>query len=102
MVRKTLELFCADRKAKGRSLYHKILNLKSQIVLPTELFNGIDELRLLGNDAAHVESKSFNHIGKEEIYVGIQFTIEILKASYQYKQLLEKLQKLKASPKERK
>lgn len=55
----------------------------------------MDDLRLLGNDAAHIEAKTFSEIGKEEIEISIDFTKEILKAVYQYENLLDKLKKLK-------
>jgi hypothetical protein len=55
----------------------------------------MQELRLLGNDAAHIESQTFNEIGKNEIEVSIEFTKEILKAVYQYENLLEKIRGLK-------
>jgi hypothetical protein len=50
---------------------------------------------LLGNDAAHIESQEFNTVGKEEVEIGIQFTKEVLKAVFQYSDLLAKLRSLK-------
>ena len=55
----------------------------------------MDDLRLLGNDAAHFEAQTYNEIGKEEIEVSIDFVKEILKAVYQYESLLSKLRNLK-------
>lgn len=55
----------------------------------------MDELRLLGNDAVHVESQVFDNVGREEVEIGIEFTKEILKAAYQYAGLLAKLKSLK-------
>ena len=52
-------------------------------------------LRLLGNDAAHVESKTYNDIGKNEVEVGIALAKEVLKAVYQYDSLLGQLNALK-------
>ena len=95
MVRKTLEELCLDRKAKGDNLKKRITALSNTVVLPQELLDGINDLRLLGNDAAHIESQTFNQIGKEEIEVGIEFAKEVLKAVYQYGKLLERLQSLK-------
>lgn len=39
-------------------------------MLPADLLNGLDDLRLLGNDAAHIESQEYNQVGKEEVEVG--------------------------------
>jgi Domain of unknown function (DUF4145) len=91
MVRKTLEELCADRKANGANLKERIANLGSKVILPKELLEGLDSLRLLGNDAAHLESKVYDQIGFEEVEISIEFTKEVLKAVYQYSALLDKL-----------
>ena len=95
MIRKTLEEICKDRAASGKNLYKRLENLGSKIVIPNELIEGMQELRLLGNDAAHIESNTFEEIGKNEVEISIEFTKEILKAVYQYESLLEKLRGLK-------
>ncbi len=96
MVRKTLEELCAERGATGDNLRARILALGSKVVLPQELLDGLDDLRLLGNDAAHIESTVYNQVGREEVEVGIEFTKEVLKAVYQYSALLGRLRALKA------
>lgn len=100
MIRKTLEEICLDREAKGKNLKDRIADLGTKILIPRELFDGIDDLRLLGNDAAHIENKTFSEVGKEEIEVSIEFVKEILKAVYQYESLLERLRKLKVNKNE--
>lgn len=99
MIRKTLEEICKDRGATGKNLYKRLEDLGSKIVVPQELIEGMQELRLLGNDAAHIESNTFDEIGKTEVEISIEFTKEILKAVYQYESLLGKLRSLK-KPKE--
>jgi hypothetical protein len=98
MVRKTLEELCHERSATGANLKERLRNLGARVVLPQELLDGLDDLRLLGNDAAHIESQEFNTIGQEEVEIGIQFTKEVLKAVYQYSDLLGKLRSLKRTP----
>lgn len=95
MIRKTLEEICVDKNTTGENLFKKIENLKSLIVIPNDLIEGMHELRLLGNDAAHIEAQTFEQIGKEELEISIEFTKELLKAVYQYESLLEKLRSLK-------
>lgn len=95
MIRKTLEEVCFERGSKGDNLKKKLTDLGQKILIPRELIEGMDELRLLGNDAAHLEARVFNEIGDEEIRVSIYFTQEILKAVYQYENLLQKLRALK-------
>jgi len=98
MVRKTLEELCRDRGATGSNLKERIKDLGTKIVVPKELLDGLDDLRLLGNDAAHIESREYDQVGKEEVAVGIEFTKEVLKATFQYSTLLARLRGLKKSP----
>jgi len=98
MVRKTLEELCRDRGATGSNLKERIRDLGGKIVIPKELLEGLDDLRLLGNDAAHIESQEFNNVGKEEVEIGIEFAKEVLKAVYQYSSLLSRLRSLKKNP----
>ncbi|WP_200978319.1 DUF4145 domain-containing protein [Echinicola sp. 20G] len=100
MIRKTLEEICMDRNATGNNLYKRLEDLGSKIVIPQELIEGMQELRLLGNDAAHIESNTFDEIGKNEVEISIEFTKEILKAVYQYESLLGKLRSLKKTKEE--
>lgn len=95
MVRRTLEEVCTDKNATGSNLKDRIASLKSRVVLPLELFSAMDELRLLGNDAAHIEAKSYDDVGKDETEVAIALTKEILKAVYQLDELVRRLQALK-------
>ena len=95
MVRKTLEELCRDRKVSGQNLKQRIKALGESAVVPAELFNGLDDLRLLGNDAAHVESTTYDAVGSEEVAIALEFTKEVLKAVYQYSTLLAKLRSLR-------
>ena len=95
MVRKTLEEICQNKGATGNNLYERIQDIKNIVVLPNELLEAMDELRLLGNDAAHVESRTYDDISEEEVSVGIDLTKEILKAVYQYENLLARLRSLR-------
>lgn len=97
MVRKTLEEICHDQGAVGDNLKARIIKLKEKLVIPVKLIAGMDNLRLLGNDAAHFESREFDQVSEKEVNVGIKFTKEILRALYQYDELLEELNSLKSN-----
>jgi len=97
MVRKTLEDLCHDKQATGANLKAKLSDLKTKIVVPQPLIEAADGLRLLGNDAAHLEAQVFDQIGREELEVAIELTKELLKATYQYDSLLARLNALKKS-----
>jgi hypothetical protein len=95
MVRKTLELLCDDQKATGGNLQERLKALRAKIVLPNELMDGLDELRLLGNDVAHLQSKAYEKVGEDEVEVGIELAKEVLKGVYQYSHLIGRLRSLK-------
>jgi hypothetical protein len=95
MVRKTLEMVCSDRGATGNSLLDRIKSLEAQVALPAQLFTAMQNLRILGNDAAHVESKDFEQIGDEELIVAIDLAKEILKAIYQLDSIVNRLEAMK-------
>jgi len=98
MVRKALEELCRNQGAQGKDLKERIRDLGRKIILPKELLDGLDDLRLLGNDAAHIESREYDKVGKEEVEVGIEFVKEVLKAAYQYSALLDRLRGLRKNP----
>ena len=95
MIRKTLDLLCLKQGASGDNLKLRIGSLRNKILIPDELLQAMDDLRLLGNDAAHIESQVYTQVGKEEVEIAVEFTKEILKAVYQYSALLSKLKSLK-------
>lgn len=82
MVRRTLEEICADKNVTGKTLKDRIQALSGAVILPPALIAGLDSLRLLGNDAAHIEAKEYNQVGKTEVELAIDVTKEVLKAVY--------------------
>lgn len=95
MVRRTLEEVCADRGAAGATLKERLKELRSKNVPPQDLLGAMDELRLLGNDAAHLEAREYANVSQTEVEVAIEFTKEFLKGLYQYPSLLGRLRALK-------
>jgi hypothetical protein len=95
MVRRTLEELCDDKKATGANLKARVASLSAVAVIPAELLTAADELRVLGNDAAHIEAKEYDQIGKVEAELAIELAKELLKAVYQYTSLLARLTALK-------
>lgn len=95
LIRKTLEAVCEDRQTTGANLKERIADLRTKVTLPVELFDAMDHLRLLGNDAAHIEAQTYDTVGKDEVAAGIELSKEIIKATYQYKGLLGRLLALK-------
>ncbi|MBQ9575619.1 MAG: DUF4145 domain-containing protein [Muribaculaceae bacterium] len=95
MVRKTLEQLCEDKGTEGKNLKERLQALVKTITMPHELKEGMDMLRILGNNAAHVRLTDFDSISEKELSVSIQFTKEVLKSVYQFDKLLSALRALK-------
>ena len=95
MVRKTLEELCDDRGASGRDLKARLDDLRGRVPVPEELVTGLHELRLLGNDAAHLELKDFDGIDQSAVALAIDVVKEVLKRVYQSKILIERLRAFK-------
>jgi Domain of unknown function (DUF4145) len=98
MVRRVLEELCEDRGATGSNLKERITALAKIVIIPQELIQAADHLRLLGNDAAHIEAKTYQAIGEPEVRISIDLTKELLKGAYQYKGLLGRLTALQKGP----
>lgn len=96
MVRRTLEEVCHDKGATGKDLKDRLAALGSLVLLPQALIAGLSDLRLLGNDAAHIKSTTYQQVGKDEIEVAIDVTKTVLQAVYQYADLVQRLDALKA------
>ena len=97
MVRRTIEDVCADKGAEGKTLYDRIEALSTVVVLPTDFVEALHNLRLLGNDAAHVDAVDYAQVGKAEVEVAIDVTKEILKSVYQLGSIMGRLRSLKAA-----
>jgi Domain of unknown function (DUF4145) len=96
MVRRLLEEICEENNAAGSNLHQRLAALKNAIVLPQPLFEAMNELKALGNDAAHVEARAYDNIGAAEAEDSIELAKEIVKALYQLKSLIARLQARKS------
>lgn len=97
MVRRTLEELCSDRAVTGANLYERLQNLGDAVVLPPRLLDGLDGIRVLGNDAAHIEARDYATVGHEQVDVAFEVCKEILKAVYQYESLVGRLEALRTT-----
>ncbi|MGY2083924.1 DUF4145 domain-containing protein [Blastococcus sp. SYSU DS0539] len=95
MTRRTLELVCADQGAGGGTLVKRLQALGERAVLPAALLAALDDLRLLGNDAAHVDARDYEQVGVAEVRLALDVAKELLKAVYQYDSLMARLAALK-------
>ena len=94
MVRRTLEVICQDQNATGKTLKNRLDSLRQHLVVPKELFDAADHLRLLGNDAAHIDAQTYAAVGREEVEIALDLAKELVKATYQYASLVSRLKGL--------
>ncbi len=102
MIRRAVEEICdeqgcAAEDAKGRpiELYHRIEELKGKVTLPPKLFDGMHNLRMLGNSGAHIKSKAYANVGEPEVRAAMKFSFRIIEALYQFENLVSELDALK-------
>lgn len=95
LVRKSLEQLCVEQGITTGNLKDKVKNLGAKITVPQALLNGVDNLRLLGNDAAHVESQAFNGVGEAEVDAALGLAKELVRATYQMESVVKRLEALK-------
>lgn len=91
LVRRTLEEVCDDQGASGASLYARLESLDSKVTLPHGFLAGLHDLRLLGNDAAHIDLRDFDEVGAEEASLALEMTKLLLQPLYQYGGVMARL-----------
>lgn len=91
MVRRLLEEICEIAGVSGKDLHSRLEGIKGKASLPEELFEAMFELKALGNDAAHIQAKAYEKVGREEALLSIALAKEILKSLFQMKALLAQL-----------
>jgi hypothetical protein len=91
MVRRSLEELCHERGVTGGNLYERINTLGNSVSVPAIMLDALHDLRLLGNDAAHIESKEYLSVGKEEVELAIEVTKVVLQLVYQHPTLIGEL-----------
>jgi hypothetical protein len=97
MVRKTLEEVCAERGAAGKNLHERLEALRAKVALSKPMLDALHDLRLLGNDAAHVELKDFDAVDKKEVEVALDIAKHVLEATYQQQHIMGRLNALKSA-----
>jgi hypothetical protein len=95
LVRRTLELLCNHVGSTGKDLNERITGLSSRVVLPAALLQALHDVRLLGNDAAHIDAKSYDSVGKEEVSASIEITQLVLSNLFQTDSVVGKLRAFK-------
>jgi hypothetical protein len=93
MCRKTLEGVCDDHKAAGKNLQQRLAALRDMGVIEGRLFDWADELRLVGNEAAHDVNVQ---VGPEDARDTFEFTRALLEYAYTFRHRFEEFKKRRA------
>ena len=93
LVRRCLEELCHEKgiTASNLNLKARLDRLGGMVPLPAGILDALHNLRLLGNDAAHIESQDYVSVGKEEVELAIVVTNNVLQLVYQLPILADKL-----------
>ena len=93
MCRKTLEGICSAHGAKSRSLAGELRELKEKGIIENRLFEWAEELRTMGNEAAHgVEFVA----SREDAEDTLQFTEALIEYVFTYRDRFEEFKKRRA------
>lgn len=87
MCRRTLEGFCSLKGVNEKNLAKSIEKLRANGVINDQLFEWANELRLLGNEAAHNIDVEFSAVDSRDV---LEFTIAILDFTYSFKDKFDK------------
>jgi hypothetical protein len=87
MCRRTIEGFCQIKGSNERTLDKSIKKLKEDGIINEQLYEWANQLRLVGNEAAHNISATFSAVDAKDI---LDFTIAILDFTYSFKDKFDK------------
>lgn len=79
-LRRTLEMICKDKVAKGKTLEQKIKDLSSKNILPATLNDSSWLIRTIGNEAAHADTINYTEYEVAQI---IGFVEQIITYLYE-------------------
>lgn len=79
-LRRTLEIICKDKQAKGNNLVAMIQNLTHKSIFPTIINESSDILRILENEAAHGVNLDYDWSIVKEMVNFTQIIIEYVYA----------------------
>jgi len=79
LVRRTLEMVCIDRKAKGASLFEQLTDLANRGEIPDRLVTVANKIRNLGNIGAHA---SLGGLSEQEVPILENLTRALLDYVY--------------------
>lgn len=98
LVRRGLEQLCHERGVSSRGENDRRIGLSRRLnllqeaeSLPPILNEALHELRILGNDAAHVESEAYESISAAEVEDALAIFKEILKRIFQTERIVTRL-----------
>ena len=96
MCRRTIEGFSQTKGVNESNLAKSIEKLKSKEIINSQLYEWANELRLIGNEAAHNIETIFS---AEDARDSLEFTIAILDFTYSFKEKFENFKQRRTAEK---
>jgi hypothetical protein len=90
-----MELTCTEQGATTGMLDAKLKFLSSKAKVDPAILDGMTDIKFLGNDALHVESREFGQIDEDTVAAGIQVAIMVLGNLYQANNVLAALKRFR-------
>jgi hypothetical protein len=90
MCRKALEGVCHDHGTAGRTLVDRLSDLKNKGIIEGRLYEWSDELRLVGNEAAHDVKVE---VSTQDAVDALAFTRAVLEYVYTFRDQFEQFKK---------
>lgn len=79
MARRAVDALCQEKKAEGKDVYNRLEDLKNKGILPKELWEWGNQLRIFGKKGAHPE---FEELEDSDAEAAVKFLRDLLKYSY--------------------
>ena len=89
-LRRTLEMICNNKNAKGKTLYKKIINLIDMKIFPKELKEAYFVIKDFGNEGAHGNGIKLYQYEIDEL---IEILYDVIKYLYIMPNQIEKMKK---------
>ena len=87
MCRRAIEGFCSIKGVEEKTLDKSIKKLKDDGVINEQLYEWANQLRLVGNEAAHNIDSEFSNLDSKDM---LDFTIAILDFTFSFKDKFDK------------
>lgn len=95
MIRRVLEEICREFGAQGSVLHDQIIDLPNRVLIDPTQHDALKNLKLLGNDGAHKDLRTFSKLDQEELDIALELIQILLHTWFKHRHLNAKLERHK-------